>query len=126
VSSDQNLEQPSTEQSQKTQASSKDKEASPQPPQSPKPTTADTVRESSETRSISFKVTKTKKDTANQGSGGQYTLINAIPRKKLEKLNYKTGASILEIYKARYKETFMKTTSSESPSQSESIFNSLI
>lgn len=59
-------------------------------------------------RNVSFKLSKLKKDSSSPS--GQYTLVSAVPRKKMDKLNYKTGASILEIYKARYKEKFLKNS----------------
>lgn len=71
---------------------------------------------------MNFRINKIRKEAqaAASGSGGGETTTNEaeaptksgstsptrtyVPRKKLEKLNYKVGASILEFYKERNRE----------------------
>lgn len=68
------------------------------------------------TRGYLFKFNKNKKEAnhVSQNSGGsgsnpnsdpvsQHTSVTSTPRKKIEKLNYKSGIEILEAYKLKYK-----------------------
>lgn len=72
---------------------------------------------SSPGRNLAFKFNKSKKDsTVNSPSSS----INSSPRKKFEKLNYKTGADILEIYKAKLK---AKQIAKENEKEMENLTN---
>lgn len=74
--------------------------------QTPKTSKIDPNSSSTPNRNIAFKFNKSKKekkDTNSAGNVPQYPSISSSPRKKIEKLNYKSGSDILEIYKSKYK-----------------------
>lgn len=72
---------------------------------------------SSPSRNLAFKFNKSKKDSAMTSPSSS---TNSSPRKKFEKLNYKTGSDILEIYKAKLK---AKLITKESEKEMENLTN---
>jgi hypothetical protein len=74
------------------------------------PTTSNQSAANTPNRSaIVFKFNKSKKETSggssnsNSDPASQHASLTSTPRKKIEKLNYKTGTDILEAYKSKYK-----------------------
>lgn len=72
---------------------------------------------SSPNRNLAFKFNKSKKGSAMASPSSS---MNSSPRKKFEKLNYKTGSEILEIYKAKLKARLM---AKESEKEMENLTN---
>ena len=60
---------------------------------------------------LTFKFNKSKKETSNTSSNSnsdptsQLASVTSTPRKKIEKLDYKSGIEILDAYKAKYKQS---------------------
>ena len=68
-----------------------------------------TSNTSTPNRTIGFKFNKSKKEVNsasnsnnNSNPTSQFPSVTSTPRKKLEKLNYKSGIDILELYKAKH------------------------
>ncbi|RNA13662.1 hypothetical protein BpHYR1_016282 [Brachionus plicatilis] len=72
---------------------------------------------SSPGRNLAFKFNRAKKDSTMTSPSSS---MNSTPRKKFEKLNYKSGADILDIYKAKLK---AKQMAKESEKEMENLTN---